>query len=420
MAFTSFQSPILRLLQERHYIYQISDPQALDQKILQGPITVYIGFDCTAPSLHVGSLIQIMLLRHFQLLGHKPIILLGGGTTQVGDPSFRAVERPLLDAAEIETNKNALKKVFECFLTFGDGPADAVMLDNAAWLSPLNYIAFLREYGAYVSVNRMLSFDSVRFRLEREQSLSFLEFNYPLLQAYDFLHLSRQYGCALQMGGSDQWGNIVLGIDLAHKKDGRQLFGLTSPLLTTHGGQKMGKTARGAVWLNANMLSPYDYWQYWRSIDDADLERFFLLFTHMPVNTIRDLCQNENVNEAKKQLATHITALLHGHGAAQAACLAAQNLFEKGQVDLSTLPVALIMTRQELSKGVGLLSVCVKAGLCESLSQARRLIRGGGVRLNDVVVQAEDTQLFCEDIRGQGYIKLALGKKRIIVIRVDA
>jgi tyrosyl-tRNA synthetase len=337
----TFKSDFLRVLDERGFIHQISDPEGLDKRVLAGPVTAYIGFDCTAPSLHVGSMLPIMMLHWLQQTGNKPITLMGGGTTKVGDPSGKDESRKLLSEADIAANMDGIKQVFSKFLSFGEGKTDAVMVDNAEWLDELKYIAFLRDYGPHFTINRMMTFDSVKLRLEREQPLTFLEFNYMILQAYDFVELSRRYGCELQMGGSDQWGNIINGMELGRRVDQKQLYALTSPLLTTSSGAKMGKTAAGAVWLNADMLSPYDYWQYWRNTEDADVERFLKLFTTLPMEEIAKLAALEGVeiNEAKKVLANEATTLLHGADAARAAAETAQKTFEQGGAgeDLPTI-----------------------------------------------------------------------------------
>jgi tyrosyl-tRNA synthetase len=411
------QSEFLQTLKERGYIHQVSDEEALEAVAAKAPLKGYIGFDCTASSLHVGNLISIMMLRILQRTGHKPIVLIGGGTTKVGDPSGKDESRKLLTQSEIDSNKGSIKTAFEKFLTFGDGPTDAILADNDEWLDSLRYIEFLREYGRHFTINRMLTFDSVRLRLEREQPLTFLEFNYMLLQAYDFLELARRYGCILQMGGSDQWGNIVNGIELGRRVDGRELFGLTTPLLTTSSGAKMGKSVKGAVWLNADMLSPYDYWQFWRNTEDGDVSRFLRLFTELPLDEISKLeaLQGSEINEAKKVLATEATALLHGRAEAEAASQTAQQAFEEG-VAAEGLPT-IEVPREELERGIGILHANVLAQLVTSTSDARRQIKGGAVRLNDTAVTDERAMVTLGDINPDGVIKLSLGKKRHVLIR---
>lgn len=407
----------VHVLKERGYIHQISDEDALRALAAKGPISAYIGYDCTAPSLHVGHLISIMMLRVLQQCGHRPIVLLGGGTTKVGDPSGKDEQRKLLSQEDIDANKAALKTVYQRFLTFSDGPSGAIMVDNDEWLSSLRYIDFLREYGRHFTINRMLTFDSVKLRLEREQPLTFLEFNYMLLQAYDFLELSRRYGCALQMGGSDQWGNIVNGIELGRRVDGRELFALTTPLLTTSSGAKMGKSVGGAVWLNADLLSPYNYWQYWRNTEDGDVGRFLRLFTELPLDEIARLeaLEGSGINEAKKVLATEATALLHGREAAEAASETARKAFEEGEA-AEGLPTVQI-SKAELDADIGLLSALTAAGLVSSTSDARRQIKGGAIRVNDVVAKDERAVLTPKDLNEDGVIKLSLGKKRHVLLR---
>jgi len=414
---TSFKSDFLRELSARGFIHQTSDDAGLDARALEGLLTGYIGFDATAPSLHAGSLVQIMLLRWLQKAGHRPIALMGGGTTRIGDPSFRDEARPLLTDAKIEENLAGIKAVFSKFLKFGNGKTDAVMVNNRDWLDNLNYIDFLRDYGRHFSVNRMLSFDSVKIRLEREQNLSFLEFNYMILQAYDFVELNRKYGCTLQMGGSDQWGNIVNGIELGRRTDGAQLYGLTSPLLTTSSGAKMGKTASGAVWLNADMLSPYNYWQYWRNAEDADVGRFLRLFTELPLDEIARLekLEGSEVNEAKKILATEATAMAHGRVEADKAAEAARTAFEEGAIS-AYMPTVEIDV-DALTVGHGLLNALVQAGLVASTSDARRQIKGGAVRVNDAQVGDEKMVLVRENLTPEGVIKLSLGKKKHVLLK---
>ncbi len=413
------KTPFLTALRDRGFIHQCSDIEALDALMGEQVVPAYIGFDCTAPSLHAGSLVQIMLLRWLQQCGHKPIVLMGGGTTKVGDPSGRDEGRQLLTDAAIAENMAGIKTVFSRFLTFGDGPTDAVMVNNADWLDGLEYIPFLRDYGRHFSVNRMLSFDSVRLRLDREQPLSFLEFNYMILQAYDFLELSRRQGCRLQLGGSDQWGNIVNGIDLARRVDAKQLFALTTPLLTTASGAKMGKTAAGAVWLKADMVSPYDYWQYWRNAEDADVGRFLRLFTELPLGEIARLeaLEGSEINDAKKVLATTVTAMLHGDDAARQAEETARKTFEEGTL-ADSLP-RFAVARSELDGGVGLLTALNLVGLAQSNGEARRLVRGGGVRVNDVPCSDERQVLSAGDLTEGGVIKLSAGKKRHALLAAE-
>lgn len=416
----TYRSEFLRALHDRGLIHQISDPEGLDALALNGKITAYVGYDLTAPSLHVGHMTNIMMLRRLQQAGHRPVVLMGGGTTRIGDPSFRDDARPLLDDAQIEANKAGIKKVFSRFLTFGDGPTDAIMVDNAEWLDKLEYIPFLRDIGRHFSVNRMLSFESVKSRLDRDQSLSFLEFNYMILQAYDFLELSRRYGCQLQMGGSDQWGNIINGMELGRRVDGSSLYALTSPLLTTSSGAKMGKSAGGAVWLNEDMLAPYGLWQYWRNTEDADVGRFLRIFTDLPLDEIARLEALEGAerNEAKKILATEVTALLHGREAANAAAETARKTFEEGALaqDLPSHEIP----RHVLEEGLGVLAAFGPdyAGLVASTSEARRQIKGGGIKVNDVTITDEKTHLTPDDLSSDGVIKLSLGKKKHILLKV--
>ncbi|WP_316977936.1 tyrosine--tRNA ligase [Shumkonia mesophila] len=413
---TTFRSDFVRAVVERGYLHQCTDLEGLDGLAAEQRVTAYIGFDCTAPSLHAGSLVSIMLLRRLQQAGHKPIVLMGGGTTRIGDPSFRDESRPLLDDAKIAENMAGIQKVFAKFLTFGDGPTDAVMVNNADWLDTLEYIPFLRDYGRHFSVNRMLSFDSVKIRLDREQPLTFLEFNYMILQGYDFLELNRRHKCALQMGGSDQWGNIVNGVELARRVDGATLYGLTTPLLQTASGAKMGKSAAGAVWLNEDMLPAYDYWQYWRNTEDADVGKFLRLFTDLPEAEIARLeaLAGAEINEAKKVLATEITRLCHGEAAAAAASETAKRTFEEGAIGdgLPTLDVP----AAELEQGVAAFDLFRRAGLAASNGEARRLIKGGGARINDVPVANEMQPVTLAD-RAGGVIKLSAGKKKHTIVR---
>jgi tyrosyl-tRNA synthetase len=414
---TKLKSDFINALQSRGYIHQCTDLAALDELAAREMITAYIGFDCTAPSLHIGNLIGIMMLRRLQQAGHKPVVLIGGGTTKVGDPSGKDESRKLLTQDQINTNKAGIRKVFDKFVTFGDRPGDALMVDNDDWLSRLNYVEFLRDYGPHFTINRMLTFDSVRLRLEREQPLTFLEFNYMLLQAYDFVELFRRIGCRLQMGGSDQWGNIVNGVDLGRRVEEAELFGLTTALLTTASGAKMGKTAQGAIWLNSEMLSVYDYWQFWRNTEDADVGRFLKLFTELPLDEIARLegLEGAGINEAKAILATEATAMAHGREAAEAAAETARQTFVEGQASagLPTVEVA----AAELESGIGVLTALVQAGLVASNSEARRQIKGSGVRVNDAAVSDERATLSMKDANADGVIKLSLGKKRHVLLK---
>ncbi|MCV0396523.1 MAG: tyrosine--tRNA ligase [Rhizobiaceae bacterium] len=414
---SAFRSDFLRTLSERGFIHQISDETGLDDLFAKETVSAYIGFDATARSLHAGSLIQIMMMHWLQQTGHRPIVLMGGGTSMIGDPSFKDEARKLLTPADIEENLVGIRRNFAPYIRFGDGPTDAVMANNADWLMTINYVEFLRDVGRHFSVNRMLSFDSVRMRLDREQSLSFLEFNYMILQAYDFVELNRRYGTRLQMGGSDQWGNIVNGIDLGHRLGTPQLYALTSPLLTTSSGAKMGKTMGGAVWLDAEMLSPWDFWQYWRNTEDADVGRFLRLYTTLPMDEIARLeaLGGSEINEAKKVLATEATALLHGREEAERAAETARKTFEEGALaaDLPTVDVE----RGEMESGIGLLSLLVRAGLASSNGEARRHVQGGAVRLNDQPVSDERRTVGLSDIGADGVAKLSLGKKRHVLLR---
>ncbi len=424
---TAFKSDFLNILQERGFIHQCSDFEGLDALAAKGQATAYVGYDCTAPSLHIGNYLTMMMLHWLQQSGNKPITLMGGGTTMVGDPSGKDESRALRTVEEIEANKTSIRGVFAKVLRYGSGASDAVMLDNAEWLTKLNWIEMLRDIGRHFSVNRMLTMDSVRLRLEREQEMSFIEFNYMVCQAYDFVELSRRVGCRLQMGGSDQWGNIVNGVDLGRRMGTPQLFALTTPLLTTASGEKMGKTARGAVWLNADQFSPYDFWQYWRNVEDADVVKFLKLFTILPMSEIARLqalqgaevneaaLQGAEVNEAKKVLATEATALLHGRDAANAASETARQTFEEGAFaeNLPSVEVA----RGELEAGIGVLALFVKAGLVASNGEARRQIKGGGLRVNDVAVSDEKMMLKLDDLTPEGVVKLSLGKKRHVLLK---
>jgi tyrosyl-tRNA synthetase len=416
---TNTKSDFFNILTERGFIHQCSDQSGLDQLAAAGKVVAYVGYDCTAPSLHIGHLLSIMMLHWLQKSGAgKPVALMGGGTTRVGDPSGRDETRKILTLETIEDNKNQIKTVFSKFLAFGDGKSDAIMLDNAEWLAKLNYIDFLRDVGRHMSVNRMLSMDSVKLRLDRDQELSFIEFNYMLLQAYDFAELARRYGCNLQMGGSDQWGNIVTGIDLGRRMGvEHQLYALTCPLLTTSSGAKMGKTAAGAVWLNETQLSAYDYWQYWRNTEDADVPRFLRLFTTLPLAEIAKLAKlsGAEINEAKKVLATEATALVHGREAADKAAATAQKTFEQGTVaeGLPTIEIP----NADLVGGIGVLAAFVRAGLVQSNSEARRQIQGGAVKVNDKAVSDEKASIGAGDVGSDGVIKLSLGKKKHVLLR---
>jgi tyrosyl-tRNA synthetase len=416
-AMSTPRSAFLAAASERGFLHQCTDIEALDERLSAGRLVAYDGFDCTADSLHVGNLLGIMLLRLFQKCGHKPIVLMGGGTTRVGDPSGKDEARRLLADAEIARNMAGIRAVFTKFLNFGDGPSDAVMVNNAEWLDELRYIPLLRDIGRHFSVNRMLTQDSIRQRLERDQPLSFLEFNYPILQAYDFLELARRFGCELQIGGSDQWGNIVAGVELARRAEGRTLFGLTMPLITTASGAKMGKTAQGAVWLNAEKLSPYEYWQFWRNTEDEDVGRFLRFFTELPLDETQRLGQLEGseINEAKKVLATEATALCHGRSAAEAAAKTAQAVFESGGSG-SELP-HIALSRDQLARGVPAFELFSRAGLAASNGEARRLIRGGGARINDRPITGETEPIALSDLDASGCIKLSAGRKRHALVR---
>jgi tyrosyl-tRNA synthetase len=409
------RSDFLQVMQARGFVADCTDLEGLDAAMSAGVVPGYIGFDATASSLHVGSLIQIMMLRWLQRTGHKPIVLMGGGTTKVGDPSFRADERPLLTPAQIDANIAGIRQVFSRYVTFGDGATDAVIPNNAEWLDGLNYLEFLRDVGRHFSVNRMLSFESVRSRLDREQSLSFLEFNYMILQAYDFLELGRRHGCRLQMGGSDQWGNIVNGIELNRRIDDRAVFGLTTPLLTTSDGRKMGKTAEGAVWLNADMRSPYEFWQFWRNTTDADVGRFLKLYTELPVDECDRLgaLGGAEVNEAKAVLAREVTTLAHGAEAAEAAAATAREVFEQGGAGAALPTVAL--TRAEIGAGIANTQLFVRSGLAGSGKEARRLFAEGGARIDDR--PAGEPRLMTADEIAPG-LKLSAGRKRHALVRL--
>ncbi|MBR0715453.1 tyrosine--tRNA ligase [Bradyrhizobium liaoningense] len=414
---SAFKSDFLNILRERGFIHQCSDFEGLDALAAQGQATAYVGYDCTAPSLHIGNYLTMMMLHWLQQSGNKPITLMGGGTTMVGDPSGKDETRAIRTVAEIEANKASIRGVFSKVLRYGDGHSDAVMLDNAEWLTKLNWIEMLRDIGKHFSVNRMLTMDSVRLRLEREQEMSFIEFNYMICQAYDYVELSRRVGCRLQMGGSDQWGNIIMGVDLGRRMGTPQLFALTTPLLTTASGAKMGKTAQGAVWLNADQFSPYDFWQYWRNTEDADVGKFLKLFTTLPMGEIAklDALAGSEINEAKKVLATEATALLHGRDAANEAAETARRTFEEGAL-AESLPTIEI-PRSELDAGVGVLNAFVKAGLVASNGEARRQIKGGGLRVNDASVTDEKMVLTPALLTPEGVIKLSLGKKRHVLVK---
>ena len=411
------KSEFVAVMMERGFLADCTDYQGLDEALLKGAQPGYIGFDATAKSLHVGSLIQIMMLRWLQKTGNKPITLMGGGTTKVGDPSFRADERPLLDAAAIDDNIAGIKKVFSAYLEYGDGPTDAMMVNNAEWLDELNYLDFLRDIGRHFSINRMLSFESVKSRLDREQSLSFLEFNYMILQAYDFMELSRRYGCVLQMGGSDQWGNIVNGIDLTRRVIDGEVFGLTSPLLTTSDGKKMGKSLSGAIWLNPDMLSPYEFWQFWRNTTDADVGRFLKLYTELPVDECDRLgaLEGAEINESKVRLANEVTTLLHGADAAAAAEATAREVFEKGGVgdDLPTLT----LSAEDVGDGISIVQLLVKSGLAGSGKEAKRLISENGAKINDEPLAEAGMMIDATALATP--IKLSAGKKRHALVQIS-
>ena len=413
---TSHRSEFIKNVIDRGYMHQCTDLEKLDSLASENIISAYIGFDCTAPSLHAGSLVQIMMLRLLQRTGHKPIVLMGGGTTKVGDPSGKDESRRLLDDQAIASNMAGIKDVFAKFLTFGDGPTDAIMVNNDDWLTGIEYINFLRDYGRYFSVNRMLSFESVKIRLEREHNLSFLEFNYMILQSYDFLELSRRYGCSLQMGGSDQWGNIISGVELGKRIDQRPMYGLTTPLLTTSSGAKMGKTAAGAIWLNADMLSPYEYWQYWRNTEDADVSKFLRLFTDLPLDEITDLerVKESEINDVKKRLATEITKMCHGADAANDAAETARRTFEEGGLG-DALP-SIEISKTQLETGIIIFELFKLAGLAASNGEARRLIKGGGGRMNGKKINLETQIVTNLDLNKEGVIKLSAGKKRHVIV----
>jgi tyrosyl-tRNA synthetase len=414
---SAFKSDFLNVLKERGFIHQASDFEGLDALAAKGQATAYVGYDCTAPSLHIGNFLTMMLLYWLQQSGNKPITLMGGGTTMVGDPSGKDETRAIRTVAEIEANKASIRGVFAKVLRFGEGASDAIMLDNAEWLTKLNWIEMLRDVGKHFSVNRMLTMDSVRLRLEREQEMSFIEFNYMVCQAYDFVELAKRSGCRMQMGGSDQWGNIIMGVDLGRRMGTAQLYALTTPLLTTASGDKMGKTAKGAVWLNAEQFSPYDFWQYWRNTEDADVAKFLKLFTTLPLAEIDKLAalQGAEINEAKKALADAATTLLHGADAARQAAETARQTFEEGAIaqNLPTVEVP----QSEFGAGLGVLTAFVKAGLVVSNGEARRQIKGGGLRVNDVAVTDEKMTLSKSNLTPEGVIKLSLGRKRHVLLK---
>ena len=415
----NYESHFMQLMHDRNFIHQVTDERELDAMMARDQVTAYIGFDCTANSLHVGSLVQIMMLRHLQKCGHRPIVLMGGGTTKVGDPSGKDDARQLLSDEDIKQNKEGIRKIFEKYLVFGEGPTDAIMVDNDEWLSGLDYIKFLREYGRHFSVNRMLSFDSVKLRLDREQPLSFLEFNYMILQAYDFLELQRRHNCILQMGGSDQWGNIINGVELVRRVDQNSIFGLTTPLVTTASGEKMGKSASGAIWLNSDRLSPYEFWQFWRNTEDGDVGRFLRLFTEIPLDEITklEMLRGSELNEAKKVLASEATKLCHGLSASESAAGTAQKIFEEGLIG-ADLPTILIDTKQ-LEKGIWIIDALKQAEFIKSNGEGRRLINNGGAKLNDIAVVDPDRKILISDANPDGVIKLSSGKKRHALLKAN-
>ncbi len=414
---SAYRSDFLNVLAERGFIHQISEPEALDAKAASGTVTAYIGFDCTAASLHVGSLLPIMMLYWMQQTGHRPIALMGGGTTRVGDPSGKDESRRILTDEAINENLKGIRAIFSKFLKFESEGGNAIMANNADWLNTLNYIDFLRDVGRHFSVNRMLSFDSVKLRLDRQQELSFLEFNYMVLQAYDFVEINKRHDCILQMGGSDQWGNIVSGIDLGRRMQNAQLFALTSPLITTSSGAKMGKTAAGAVWLNAELVSPYDYWQYWRNTEDGDVARFLKLFTVLPLDEITKLgaLKGAEINEAKKVLATEATAMVHGRDAAEKAAETARTTFEQGATALDLPSVA--VARKDIEAGLGVLAAFVAAGLASSNGEVRRAIANNAIAVNDQRVTSDKHVIGAGDITPEGVIKLSLGKKKHVLLK---
>jgi len=411
-----YKSDFLNILNDRGFIHQLSDAEGLDALFMEQTVSAYIGFDCTAPSLHAGSLVQIMILYWLQQTGHRPVALMGGGTSMIGDPSGKDESRNMLSIKDIEQNKAGIRKVFSKFLKFGDQPNDAIMSDNADWLLKLNYVDFLRDYGKNFSVNQMLARDSVKNRLGREQHLSFLEFNYMIFQAYDFVELNRRYNCRLQLGGSDQWGNIVSGIDLGRRSGTEQLFAVTTPLLATSSGAKMGKTADGAVWLEEDLLSVYDYWQYWRNCEDADIGRFLKLFTSLPLDEITrmEALGGAEINDAKKILATQVTAMVHGKDAAEKAAETARKTFEEGTL-ATTLP-SINVAKERFESGIGILTLIVEAGLASSNGEARRHIKGGAIKINDLSINDDRMIVDQSHIDSEGMTKLSMGKKRHILI----
>jgi tyrosyl-tRNA synthetase len=413
----TYKSDLLNVLDQRGFIHQISDAAGLDAAAAKGPITGYVGYDATATSLHIGNLISVTMLYWMQATGHNPIALMGGGTSMVGDPTGRTDQRNMLTPEQINTNIEGIKRIFARIMKFGDAPGDAIMVNNADWLLKLNYVEFLRDVGRHFSVNRMLSFDSVKLRLDREQSLSFLEFNYMIMQGYDFVELNRRYSTTLQMGGSDQWGNIINGVDLSHRMGGPQLFALTTPLLTTASGAKMGKSASGAVWLNGDLFSPYEFWQYFRNVEDADVGKWLRIFTRLPLDEIARLeaLGGTELNEAKKVLATEVTTIVHGREAAEQSAKTAAATFETGALDLS-LPTVDV-PRADLNAGVGILAALVLAGLAASNGEARRAIQGGAIRVNDQPVTDEKLILTAASVLPEGVIKLSSGKKKHALLR---
>ena len=413
----AYKSDFLNVLNERGLIHQISHPEALDDAAATGILTGYVGYDATATSLHIGNLITVTMLYWLQETGHRPITLMGGGTSMIGDPSFRDDQRSLLSMDKINENIAGIKTIFGRILRYGDGATDGIMINNADWLMELKYVDFLREVGRFFSVNRMLSFDSVKTRLDREQSLSFLEFNYMIMQGYDFVEINKRYGCTLQMGGSDQWGNIINGVDLSHRMGGQQLFALTTPLLTTSSGAKMGKTAKGAVWLNGDLFSPYDFWQYFRNTEDADVAKFLKIFTRLPLAEIARLAAlgGTEINDAKKVLATEATMVVHGRNAAEAAAETARKTFE-GEGFADDLPT-IEVSGDELKSGIGLLALMVRAGLAASNGEARRHVQGGAVKINDTVCNDDKRGVSTSDLVSDGAVKLSLGKKKHVLVR---
>jgi len=414
---SEFKSDFLHILHERGFIHQTSDNAGLDALFNRETVTAYVGYDATATSLHIGNLISATMLYWLQETGHRPIALMGGGTSMVGDPSFRDEQRKLLTPEAIDVNIEGIKRIFSRILRFGDGPSDAFIVNNAEWLLKLNYVEFLRDVGRHFSVNRMLSFDSVKLRLDREQSLSFLEFNYMIMQGYDFVELNRRHGCLLQMGGSDQWGNIINGVDLGHRMGTPQLYALTTPLLTTSSGAKMGKSATGAVWLNEDVFSPYDFWQYWRNTEDADVGRFLKIFTRLPMDEIARLVAlgGSEINEAKKILATEATAIVHGREAAERSAETAKQTFEEGAL-AANLP-SIDVPAAELQAGIGVLALFVRAALAESNGKVRQFLKDGAVRVNDTVISDDRQLIGTGDVTADGVIKLSLGKKKHILVR---